>query len=85
MSALLRRLGHFCVALIKGRRPNRTPSEQRAHDLIIAIDRGGVPLNPMIVNRIARGLGLRVSPADPMQLTIDKIRKQLSAASNNQE
>lgn len=49
----------------------------RAQELIAAIDRGGLPLNPMIVNRIGRDLGLEVLPSDPMHITIEKIRSQL--------
>ena len=50
---------------------------KRAQELIAAIDRGGIPLNPMIVNRIGRDMGITVLASDPMNLTIEKIRSQL--------
>jgi hypothetical protein len=52
---------------------------KRAQDLIGAIDRGGIPLNPMIVNRIGRDLGITVSESDSMNLTIEKIRLLLNS------
>jgi hypothetical protein len=48
--------------------------EQRAWDLIKAIDAGGIPLNPAIVNDIARKLGLDVLITAPMDETIASIR-----------
>ena len=57
-----------------GRRPSVPPELQRARELLAAIDAGGLPLNPAIVNRIARGLGLEVSPAAPMDETVGRIR-----------
>lgn len=51
--------------------------EQRARDLIRAVDAGGLPLNAAIVNDIARGLGLEVSARAPMPETIERIRKAL--------
>lgn len=50
-------------------------SEQRARDLIKAIDAGGIPLNPAVVNDIARKLGLDVAITAPMDETISRIRK----------
>lgn len=47
---------------------------QRARDLIAAIDRGGVPSNPVLINHIARDLGLEVSRDAPMQQTIERLR-----------
>jgi MHS family proline/betaine transporter-like MFS transporter len=49
----------------------------RAQALIAAVDRGGVPSNPLIVNSIARGLGLEVSRQAAMPETIDRIRAVL--------
>jgi hypothetical protein len=49
-------------------------SEQRARDLIKAIDAGGIPLNPAVVNDIARRLGLDVLITAPMDETITRIR-----------
>lgn len=48
--------------------------EQRARDLIKAIDAGGIPLNPAVVNDIARKLGLDVLTTAPMDETIERIR-----------
>jgi hypothetical protein len=62
-------------ACLQGGKP---PSpEQRAQDLIAAIDAGGLPLNPGRVNDIARQLGLEVSTRAPMPETIERIRKAL--------
>ncbi len=54
-----------------------SPEFMRAVTLIRAIDAGGVPLNPMRVNDIARKLGLEVSGAAPMDETIERIRTRL--------
>jgi hypothetical protein len=53
-------------------------AEQRAKDLIAAIDAGGLPLNPARVNDIARQLGLEVSVKAPMAQTIERIRQALT-------
>jgi hypothetical protein len=58
-----------------GRRP--TSAQQRALDLIAAIDAGGLPLNPARVNDIARQLGLEVSRHAAMPETIARIRSAL--------
>jgi hypothetical protein len=50
-----------------------------ARSLILAIDRGGIPLNPMRVNQIARQLDLEVSARAPMGETIERIRQRLQA------
>jgi hypothetical protein len=52
--------------------------EQRAKDLIAAVDAGGLPLNPARVNDIARQLGLEVSTKAPMPQTIERIRNALN-------
>jgi hypothetical protein len=52
-------------------------AEQRARDLIGAIDAGGLPLHPARVNDIARQLGLEVSAKAPMPQTIERIRRAL--------
>jgi len=46
----------------------------KAQSLIHAIDRGGIPLNPGIVNTVARNLGLEVSAKAPINQTIERIR-----------
>ena len=52
-------------------------TEQRANDLIAAIDAGGLPLNAALVNDIARKLGLEVSTRAHMEDTITRIRLAL--------
>mgnify|MGYP000869443271 FL=1 len=59
-------------------RRHKPPStEQRARDLIRAVDAGGLPLNAAIVNDIARQLGLEVSSRARMDETIARIRLAL--------
>ena len=50
-----------------------------ARALVRAIDAGGIPLNPMLVNQIARQLDLDVSSRAPMEQTIERIRQCLQA------
>jgi len=50
------------------------PEMQRAKEVIAAIDKGGVPLNPARINDIARNLGLEVSRKAPVEETIQRIR-----------
>lgn len=52
----------------------------RARQLIAAIDRGGMPLNPAKVNAIARGLGLEVSRKAPVEETVERIRRAIERA-----
>jgi hypothetical protein len=52
--------------------------EQRATDLLSAIDAGGLPLHPGIVNDIARKLGLEVALDAPMEVTIARIRNKIA-------
>jgi hypothetical protein len=52
-----------------------SPEELQARQLIKAVDRGGVPLNPMKVNSIARSLGLEVKTTAPMEETIERVRQ----------
>lgn len=49
----------------------------RARELIRAIDRGGVPLNPAKINALARELGMEVSRNAPVEHTIERIRAWL--------
>jgi hypothetical protein len=53
------------------------PEVMQARQLIKAIDQGGLPLNPIKVNHIARSLGLEVDVKAPMQETIERIRQAL--------
>jgi hypothetical protein len=50
-----------------------------AKALLKAIDRGGIPSNPVKVNDIARKIGLTVAPSVPMQETIQRIRSELKS------
>ncbi|MBC7701022.1 MAG: hypothetical protein H7225_11555 [Massilia sp.] len=59
-------------------RPACSAEMQRAQSLIKAIDDGGLPLNPVKVNDIARQLGLEVSSKAPMDQTIRRIREALA-------
>lgn len=61
--------------LFRRRRPSSP--EQRARELIAAIDAGGLPLNAAIVNDIARALGLEVSTRARLEDTIARIRAAL--------
>ena len=62
---------------VAGIKPKALSTEQRARNLIVAIDAGGVPLNPMIVNDIARQLGLVVDVNARIADTIAEIRRAL--------
>ena len=64
------------LPFLLGRRKPLT-AEQRARDLIQALDAGGLPLNAAIVNDIARQLGLEVSSRARMEETIGRIREAL--------
>lgn len=55
-------------------RAKLAPELQRGIDLLKAVDAGGIPLNPAIVNRIARNLGLEVSVSAPVEETVGRIR-----------
>lgn len=59
------------------------PELVRAQQLIKAIDRGGIPLNPAKINAIARDLGLEVTRQAPMDETIARIRACLQRAGNS--
>lgn len=47
---------------------------KKAKALLKAIDRGGIPTNPIKLNHVARRLGLEVSPSAPMAETIERMR-----------
>ena len=76
------RIAAVLSRLLGGLQVRKKPAtpEQRAKDLVQAIDAGGLPLNPAIVNNIARQLGLEVSVHAPMALTIERIRKTLESS-----
>jgi len=68
------------LALLQSLRGNNPLSPvQRAQDLIIAIDAGGLPLIPARVNDIARQLGLEVTADAQISETIEPIRLALIA------
>ena len=73
-------LSHRTLAWLKAHLGAKKASstEQRAKDLITAIDAGGLPLNPARVNDIARQLGLEVSSRAPVEDTIERIRQALA-------
>lgn len=56
----------------------------RARQLIAAVDRGGIPLNPAMVNAIARNLGLEVRRHAPVTETIQRIRLALARAADHE-
>ena len=58
--------------------PAPLTERQTARQLITAIDKGGLPLNPARVNHIARQLGLEVSTKAPVEQTIERIRAALA-------
>jgi hypothetical protein len=67
---------HRLTALLR-RRPKHAPEIEQALQLIAAIDKGGVPLNPARINQIARNLGLEVSTRAAQEDTIARIRSAL--------
>ena len=70
------------LAFLQKLRGNKPPSPlQRAKDLIVAIDAGGLPLIPARVNDIGRQLGLEVSVDAQMPETIERIRLALQSQS----
>lgn len=64
-------------------KPQRLSDIEQARQLIAAIDRGGIPLNPARVNHIARNLGLEVSLRAPVEQTIARIRACVQRAAPN--
>ncbi len=57
------------------RRKPKLPRElQAGMDVVEAIDAGGVPLDPLRINRIARELGLEVSAKAPVEDTVARLR-----------
>lgn len=68
-------LSKLSKLLTRGKRPLSAP--QQAAQLIVAIDAGGIPLNPARINDIARQLGLEVSRKASVENTIARIRAAL--------
>lgn len=63
--------------------PKASPELRQGRDLLEAVDAGGIPLNPAIVNRIARNLGLEVSTSAPVDATISRIRAAVKRGLEN--
>jgi hypothetical protein len=57
-----------------GRRRSLPPELQAGKDVVEAIDAGGVPLNPVRINQIARNLGLEVATSAPVEQTVERLR-----------
>ena len=53
---------------------------EQARRLILAVDRGGIPLNPAKVNAIARNIGLEVSKNAKVEETIARLRNAVARA-----
>ncbi|OLP08282.1 hypothetical protein [Rhodoferax antarcticus] len=70
------KLLHRLKAVLSGSKLPPT-DYQRAQALIAAIDAGGIPLNAVRVNDIARKLGLDVPVTAPVEDTIARIRVAL--------
>jgi hypothetical protein len=56
------------------RKPTLPRELQAGKDVVEAIDAGGVPLDASRINRIARELGLEVSPKAPVEETVARLR-----------
>lgn len=67
------------------RQPAVLDEYERARNLIAAVDRGGIPLNAVKVNAIARDLGLEVSTKARPEETIERIRHALSRALSHEK
>ena len=80
-----RLLNSGLLSWFRRRRPRHPPLSDidQARQLIAAIDRGGIPLNPARVNHIARNLGLEVSLRAPVEQTIARIRACVERAASN--
>lgn len=56
---------------------------QAGRDVIAAIDAGGLPLDAARINRIARDLGLDVSPQAPLKQTLPRLRAAVERGLQN--
>ena len=81
MRIRLIRLRDWCASRLRTSTSSLSDVEQ-AQRLITAIDAGGIPLNPLRVNTIARNLGLDVSRSAPVEETVTRIRRALQRAGN---
>ena len=55
------------------RQPALQSEIERAKDVLAAIDKGGMPLNPAKINAIARDLGLEVRRSAPVEEIVQRI------------
>jgi hypothetical protein len=76
MNALIYQAQRWLTSIIP--KPKPLSPLERAIALVSAVDAGGLPLHPGIVNDIARQLGLKVSAITPMDVTIAQIRSKLT-------
>lgn len=77
-SERLRRALQKVYGVVMPARPVAAPELEQARALIRAIDAGGIPLNAVRVNQIARALGLEVSTKAAVEDTIERIRAALA-------
>jgi hypothetical protein len=57
----------------------RTPPERkRAKARLAAINKGGIPTIPGRVHAIAQDLGLEVRSSEPIEVTVERIRRTLA-------
>jgi hypothetical protein len=74
----------FLHRLLKRRAAGMPGSDlDRARQLISAIDRGGIPLDKAIINRIAESFGLEVSRSARTEDTIARIRAALKRSESS--
>lgn len=66
------------------RRKPQLPRElQAGKEVVDAIDAGGLPLDATRINRIARELGLEVSPQAPVEETVVRLRAAVERGLQN--
>ena len=66
-------IGRFCTWTVSLLRTS--PERKRAKALLAAVDKGGIPTIPGRVNAIARDLGLEVRSSEPIEVTVERIRR----------
>jgi len=71
--------GQWLQALF-GKPPAPLDEFERARRLVLAVERGGIPLNPARVNALARDLGLEVRRDAPVEETVARLRAALVRA-----
>lgn len=77
----LEKMARTAPAATRASASGSTPELQRAQKLLDALDAGGVASNPILVNNIARSLGLVVSADAAMAETVERIRVTVAEAS----